>query len=80
MKVFELEKIKHKLAQIINETVLSHEPILLTSKNNNAVVISEQDWSDIQETLHILSVPGMRKKIKTGIETPLKDCTNKINW
>lgn len=80
MKIFQVEQIKNKLPEIIDQTVLTHEPVLITSKKNNAVVISEQDWEDIQETLHILSVSGMREKIKSGLETPLENCTEKIDW
>jgi prevent-host-death family protein len=68
------------LYRVIDETAESHVPVRITSKRNNAVLISEKDWDAIQETLHLLSVPGMRESIKEGLETNLDDCSEELNW
>ena len=60
-----------KLYRLIDDATSSHEPILITGKRNNAVLVSEEDWSSIQETLHLLSVPGMRESIIEGLKTPV---------
>jgi antitoxin YefM len=65
---------------LIDEVNASHEPILITGKRANAVLISGDDWRSIQETLHLLSIPGMRESILQGMETPLKDCSKDLKW
>lgn len=68
------------LYRVIDETAESHVPIRITSKRNNAVLLSEKDWDAIQETLHLLSVPGMRESIKAGLDTDITDCTEELDW
>ncbi|MBP8169801.1 MAG: type II toxin-antitoxin system Phd/YefM family antitoxin [Azonexus sp.] len=69
-----------KLYRLIDDATSSHEPILITGKRNNAVLVSEEDWSSIQETLHLLSVPGMRESIIEGLKTPIDNCAETLNW
>ena len=68
------------LYKLINETADSHEPILVSGKKANAVLISEEDWNAVNETLHLLSIPGMRESIIEGLQTPLEDCDESIEW
>ena len=68
------------LYKLINESADSHKPILNTGKNANAVLISEEDWNAINETLHLLSIQGMRESIIEGLQTPLEDCDESIEW
>ena len=68
------------LYRLIDETANSHEPILITSRRNNAVLLSEEDWSTIQETLFLLSVPGMRESLREGIAIPLEECHEELDW
>jgi prevent-host-death family protein len=58
----------------------SHEPILITGKRGNAVLISEDDWKSIQETMFLLSIPGMRESIRDGLSTPVEDCKEELDW
>jgi len=69
-----------RLYRLMDETAASHEPILITGKRSNAVLISEEDWSAIQETLFLLSVPGMRESIVEGFKTPLGECSTELDW
>lgn len=62
------------LYRLIDETAESHQPIIITGKRNTAVLISEEDWSAIQETLYLLSVPGMRESVREGMDTPANEC------
>lgn len=71
---------RSNLYRLIDETAESHEPIVITGKRNNAVLLSESDWSAIQETLHLLSVPGMRESIREGMETPVDECPEELDW
>ena len=68
------------LYRIIDESANAHEPFLITGKRNNAVLVSESDWMAIQETLHLLSVPGMRESIIEGLNTPTKDLSESVEW
>ena len=68
------------LYRLIDQVAESHEPALITGKRNNAVIISEEDWSAIQETLYLLTVPGMRESIKEGLETDVSDCERDLEW
>ena len=68
------------LYRLIDQVAESHEPALITGKRNNAVIISEEDWRAIQETLYLLTVPGMRESIKEGLETDVSDCERDLEW
>ena len=57
-----------------------HEPIQITGKRTNAILIAEEDWRSIQETLYLLSIPGMRESIRKGLKAPVKKCSEKPGW
>ena len=69
-----------KLYRLIDQASLSHEPILITGKRGNAVLISEDDWRSIQETMYLLNIQGMRESIREGLATPIEDCKEEIDW
>jgi len=69
-----------KLYKLLDEAAASHEPVQITGRRGNAVLISEDDWRAIQETLYLLSIPGMRESIRKGLKTPVKKCARKLNW
>ena len=68
------------LYRLIDEVAESHDPLLITGKRGNAVLLSETDWNAIQETLHLMSVPGMRESICEGMETPVAECDKDLDW
>jgi antitoxin YefM len=68
------------LYRLLDEAAESHQPIRISGKRSNAVLISEEDWSAIQETLYLLSVPGMRESIKKGMETPINKLETELDW
>ena len=68
------------LYRLIDETTESHEPIVISGKRSSAVLISAEDWSAIQETLHLLAVPGMRESIKAGMAEPLIKSAKELKW
>ncbi len=69
-----------KLYRLIDATAASHEPVLITGKRHSAVLVSEDDWRAIEETLYLLSIPGMRKSIIKGLKTPISECKEDIKW
>jgi len=68
------------LYRLIDEAASSHQPLLISGKRNKAVLISEEDWTAIQEILCLLSVPGMRESIREGMDTPVDECSESMDW
>jgi PHD/YefM family antitoxin component YafN of YafNO toxin-antitoxin module len=64
---------------MIDLTISDHEPVQITGKRGNAVLIAESDWRAIQETLHLVSIPGMRDSILKGMSEPLTECSREID-
>ena len=69
-----------KLYALIDEAADTHQPIVITGKRGNAVLLAEEDWNAINETLHLLSVPGMRESIQDGMTTTLDKCGQELDW
>lgn len=80
MSILKATEARANLYNLIDETADSHQPIIITGKRNNAVLISEEDWNAINETLHLVSMPGMRDSIKEGLETDLSECAKDLDW
>ncbi|MFT5657429.1 MAG: antitoxin YefM [Gammaproteobacteria bacterium] len=80
MTTLNVTEARSKLNSLIAETHQTHQPIVITGKKGNAVLISEGDWTAINETLFLLSVPGMRKSIREGTDMDLKDCGKDLDW
>lgn len=68
-----------KLPDLVENTIEKREPVLISGKKNNAVLMAESDWQAMNETLHLLSVPGMRDAIKKGLSENLKSTSRKLN-
>jgi antitoxin YefM len=68
------------LYNLIDDVALSHDPIQIVGKRHSAVLISEDDWRAIQETLYLTSIPGMRESIKKGLKTPIGECCEEPAW
>ena len=71
---------KNKLNQLIDDTASSHQPVIIAGEHHSAVLVSEDDWSSIQETLYLLSIPGMRESLREGMATPLDACVTELVW
>jgi prevent-host-death family protein len=80
MKSLTATKARANLFRLVEETVDSSEPVQITGKRGNAVLISERDWNALQETLYLLSIPGMRESIRLGLDTPLDACAEDPGW
>lgn len=80
MSTITASEARAKLFRLIDEAAESHEPLLITGKRNKAVLIAEEDWEAIQETLFLLSVPGMRESIREGMNTPVEECDEGLDW
>ena len=73
---------RKELYNLVEEVNLYSEPTLIVSKKGNAVLVSENDWNAIQETVYLNSIPGMVESIKKGMETPIEDCVSEedVEW
>ncbi|PHS32040.1 MAG: type II toxin-antitoxin system prevent-host-death family antitoxin [Alkaliphilus sp.] len=80
MKTVPVTQARNNLYKLLDETILSSEPIEILGKRGNGVLLSKQDWSSIQETLYLLSAPGMRESLIEGRNTPIDECTEDIGW
>lgn len=68
------------LYRLIDETNESHQPVVISGKRSSAVLLAAQDWDAIQETLYLLSLPGMRESIKKGMAEPLQKSARELKW
>jgi prevent-host-death family protein len=71
---------RSKLYQLLATAAQSHEPIQITGKKGNGVLVSEEDWRSIQETLYLVSIPGMRESIVEGLAEPITKSSTKLSW
>lgn len=67
---------------LLEQTIKYNEPVNISTKDGNAVIISEEDYNGLMETLYLNSIPGMRERIIDGMNTPLEDCIpeNEVEW
>lgn len=80
MTTYNVTEARANLYKLIDETANTHQPIIIKGKRSNAVLLSEEDWSAINETLFLLAIPGMRESIREGMETDLKDTKKELDW
>lgn len=80
MKTISITNARASLYSLVDESAEHHEPIQITGKRHNAVLISEDDWRSIQETLFLLSIPGMRESIREGLDTPIANTSEDLDW
>jgi len=80
MTILNATEARSRLYSLIDEAAETHQPIVITGKRANAVLVSENDWNAIAETLHLLSVPGMRESIINGMNQDLSECSKELDW
>jgi antitoxin YefM len=71
---------RKRLYKLLDEVSGSHEPIEITGPRSSAVLVSEDDWRAVQETLHLVSIPGMRESILEGMAAPIEELEDKLDW
>ncbi len=80
MEILTASEARSNLYRLIDQAAESHQPIVIAGKRTNAVLVSAEDWEAIQETLYLLSIPGMRESIKAGMEEPVDNCAKELDW
>jgi len=71
---------RKRLYTLVDDVAESHDPIKIVGKRNSAVLLSEEDWRAIQETLYLTSIPKMRGSIRKGLKTPVEECKEELDW
>jgi antitoxin YefM len=71
---------RQNLFRLIEQVNEEHEPLLITGKKGSAVLISEDDWRAIEETLFLNSIPGMTESIQDGMKTPSSEMGESLEW
>jgi len=71
---------RKRLYTLVDDVANSHEPVQIIGKRNSAVLVSEEDWRAIQETLFLASIPEMRESIREGLKTPVEECEEELDW
>ncbi len=80
MTTLSASEARKRLYSLVDEVKESHEPVQIVGKRSSAVLISEEDWKAIEETLYLASIPGMRESIKKGLKTPVGKCSEEPGW
>ena len=80
MTLLTASQARANLYHLIDQAAESHQPILIVGKRTSAVLVAESDWQAIQETMYLLSIPGMRKSIRDGMAEPLSKSAKKLDW
>ena len=80
MTILNATEARTKLYSLIDEAASTHQPILIRGKRSNAVLLSEEDWNALNETLYLVSIPGMRKSILEGMATDADECSQELDW
>lgn len=79
-KVMSASEVRANIYNIMDETAQSHEPILITGKRNNVVMLSEEDYRAIEETLYLNSIPNMVSSIQEAMKAPDSEFSEDIQW
>ncbi|WP_417910079.1 type II toxin-antitoxin system Phd/YefM family antitoxin [Candidatus Electronema sp. PJ] len=80
MTILTATQARSQLYRLIDEAIVSHQPVVITGKRSNAVLVSEEDWQALQETLYLLSIPGMRESIREGLAVSINECEDELDW
>lgn len=80
MDIYTASQARENLFKLIDKTAEAHEPVCITGRRNKAILMSEEDFRAIQETLYLLSVPGMRESLLEGKKVSLKECDETLDW
>jgi len=80
MTTFSASEARKRFYKLVKEVKETHEPVQIVGRKNSAILIAEEDWRAIQETLYLISIPGMRKSIKEGLNAPIEETSEEPGW
>ncbi len=79
-KIIPVSQARANIYSLMDETAQTHEPILITGKRGNVVMLSQEDWNAIEETLYLNAIPGMASSIKEAMDAPDSEFSEEIEW
>jgi antitoxin YefM len=80
MTTITVTEARKRLYNLVDNVAESHKPVRIVGKRNSAVLVSEEDWQAVQETLCLTSIPGMRVSIRAGLKAAVEECDEKFKW
>ncbi len=80
MTTLSASEARKRLYNLVDEVKDTHQPVQIIGKRSSAVLVSEEDWLAIEETLYLTAIPGMRESIKKGLKTPVEKCDKELKW
>ncbi len=80
MTSFSASEARKRLYNLVDDVKETHEPVQIIGRRNTAILIAEEDWRAIQETLYLVSIPGMRESIIEGLKTPVEETSEEPGW
>jgi PHD/YefM family antitoxin component YafN of YafNO toxin-antitoxin module len=80
VRVLNVANVSASLHKLIEDVTVSREPVIISGNDGNAVLLAEEDWIAINETLHLLSVPSMRESISRGMTESIDECASELDW
>lgn len=80
MKSVTATEARKTLYRLLDEIAVTSQPVQITGRRASAVLVSEEDWRALEETVHLMSIPGMAESIREGMKTPLEDCVEELDW
>ncbi len=80
MATVTIAEARARLSSLVDQVSAEHRPVTIKGKRASAVLVAEEDWRAIQETLFLLSVPGMRESIRDGLQTPVEKYAEELDW
>lgn len=80
MTTLSASEARKRLYTLVDEVKETHQPVQIVGKRSSAVLVSEDDWKAIEETLYLASIPGIRESIKKGLKTPVEKCEKDPGW
>ena len=79
-KIMSVSQVRADIYNVMDETAQTHEPILITGKRNNVVMVSQEDWNAIEETLYLNTIPNMVSSIQSAMKAPDSEFSETVQW
>ena len=80
MKIITATDARKNLYRLLDEVAVTSEPVHISGRRASAVLVSEDDWRALEETVYLMSTPGMADSIREGMATPLEECIEELDW
>lgn len=80
MKSVTATEARKSLYRLLDEVAVTSQPVQITGRRASAVLVSEEDWRALEETVHLMSIPGMTDSIREGMKAPIEECVEELDW